>query len=281
MPPRVLGVPHMHPFRKSFRGGAVLAIALAALVLLPGIAWAGNDPGLPAPAVPEGGAGQLGSMLGTGGSGSGSVTPNEQQGMDPADPASPTPPTFSPGDFGMSSECQAHVQADLTKAIQDIPATIQAIVDAIVAGLGSGAASPPTISIFDPQSGVTFIIQFLGSGQAPIVSSNPPDLLIVEDLQRLASDLQTYCSPSAQTTSGQTAATQSSAPVAAQAAVTTAAPPAPTTAAVAAAYPGYAPTGGRPAGPDPFALAGAGLLLVGGAGSTAYRLHRRATRLRG
>lgn len=213
---------------------------------------------------------------GTAGSNGDSFTPNAQSG---ADPAAPAAPSFSPPG-GFSPECQAHVQADLTKAIQDVPATIQAIVNAIMSGLGR-PPSPPTISITDPVSNVTYIIQFLSSSQPPTISSNPPDLPTLDDLQKLAADMQQFCSPQQPTASGQSTAPQSSAPVAAPAAATTSAPPAPTTAAVAAAYPGYAPTGGRPSGSGPLAVVGAGLLLVGGAGSTAYRLHRHAARHRG
>ena len=285
----------MHRFRspRSLTRSAVLGAVLGVVVLLPGVAWAGGASGLPAPPTDQLGSvtGPVGNALGgstagqSGASGAGAPNGNTapSAGTQQTNPSSslPAPPSqLDPSQLqqllaalGISQDCSAAVQKDLQNAIQDLPATVQAVVDAIVSQLPSGPPPNP-ISATDPATGATVLLQQLGNGRPPTFSSpNPSELPTVKDLQQLVTDLQTKCQPAPPTAGGSQLPPSPQQPVSASQPQ----PPAPP-AAQPVNYPGYAPTGAppvRPSGGVP--LAGlVGVVLLSAAGAASYRMVFRA-----
>lgn len=285
----------MHRSRsaRSLIRGAVVGVALAVVAFLPGVAWADDGSGLPAPPTDPLGSltGTVGSVLGgtSGGQAGapGAAAPNADPapdaGTQQTSPSLPAPPSqLDPSQLqqlltalGISKDCSDAVQKDLQNAITDLPATVQAIVDAIVSQLPAPPSSPLTAT--DPQTGATVLLQQLGSGQPPQFSSpDPSELPTVKDLQQLVTDLQTKCQPAPPTLPGsgpQPPPPPQQQPVSAPQPETPAPPP-----AQPVSYPGYAPTGAPPVHPsDGVPLAGlAGIVLLSAAGAASYRMVFRA-----
>ena len=279
---------------RSLSRGAVLVVAVAVVALLPGVAWAGDGSGLPAPPTDQLGSvtGAAGTLLGGTAGGQNSAPGVAAPNADPAQGAgtqqttqsSPLPPPPSQLDpsqlqqllaaLGISQDCSAAVQKDLQQTIQDLPATVQAIIDAIVSQLPAGPLPNPT-SLTDPQTGATVIMKSLGNGQPPTFTApKPPDLPIAKDLQQLVDDLQKKCQPSLPT---QPPSGGSPLPPPPQQPVSAPQPP-PAPAAQPVSYPGYAPTGAPPvhsAGGVPLAAL-AGIVLLSAAGAASYRMVFRA-----
>jgi hypothetical protein len=280
--------------RRSLARGAALAVALVVAVL-PGVAWAGDGSGLPTPPTDPLGsvAGSVGSVLGgstPGGqaSGPGAAAPNADPapnaGTQQTSPSLPAPPSpLDPSQLqqllaalGISEDCSAAVQKDLQNLIADLPASVQAIIDAIVSQLPSGPLPNP-VQLTDPQSGATVIMKSLGNGQPPTFTApKPPDLPIAKDLQQLVDDLQNKCKPSLPSNppsgGSQLPPPQQQQPISAPQ------PQAPAPAAQPVSYPGYAPTGAPPVDPSddvPLAVLAA-IALLSAAGALSYRMVFRA-----
>lgn len=285
---------HRSHLPKSVLRGAVLGVVLAVVALLPGVAWAGTDPVLPAsPADPVGSVtGTVGGVVGgivPGQAGApGAAAPNaapapgaatQQAGTGPSLP--PPPPLDASqlqqllAALGISKECSTAVQKDIEQTIADLPATVQAIIDAIVSQLPPGPPPIGSITLSDPQSGASVIMHILGSGQpSTFTPPAPPDLPIAKDLQQLVTDLQTKCQPSPPTTPP---AADTPAPPPQEQPVSST-QPAPAPPAQPVSYPGYAPTGAPPAhSSDGLPLAAlAGIVLLSAAGAASYRMVFRA-----
>jgi hypothetical protein len=255
------------------------------LVLVPGLAQAGDEP------LPQDPAAALlgGDDTGTGDTGTqeGAVTP-------------PAPPTLPP-------ELQAALEAavsQLTDALgvpEDCATGIQTAIELIIAGL---TEPPPGLEpvLTDIQS----LLEALATGTPPdptalqgladdiqdlltggtttttttttAASSTTPaeDPALVQGLKLLAKTLQEDCQPTQAASSTSRPATSSSSGVAA--ATTSAAPTSPSTQAVV--YLGYAPTGGEvvdeASATGPLATLGGAVLLLGAATAVGYRRRARA-----
>ena len=251
----------MHRFvsSRSLVRAAVVAVALV-VGLLPGVAWAGDGSGLPtAPSDPVGSVtGALGTVLGgtTGGQGSapGAAAPNAAPAPGAAaqqadtGPSLPPPPPLDASQLdqllaalGISKECSTAVQADLQKAIADLPATVQDIIQEIISQLPPPPVPIPIpITVTDPTTLSSVTMQQQGAGQAPTFSSpNPSELPTLKDLQQLVDDLQNKCQPKPPPAPGSPPPPQQQ-PVSAPQPEAPAPPP-----AQPVSYPGYAPTGAR------------------------------------
>jgi hypothetical protein len=275
------------PFRKPLRL-LVPAAVLGAVVLVPGVAWAGDSTGDdPLGTVTAPLQDALGGGTATGATGDGTpelpadtpipcVTPGVPPGCTPADGGEPaTPPGGLPDDsalrdafieglgkLGISADCVNGVFdgfENLLEALQNQdPEQLPALVDELVSALQNQ----------DPTAFADYL-QNNDVGQA---------------LQGLATTLQKECMPAPPTSEG--SHNPPPPPAAAQPVVPAAQPAAPPAAAPAAqpvSYPGYAPTGGIPeesSSPVPLAVLG-GVVLLSGVGAAGYRMSSRAARSRG
>ena len=276
------------PSRRSsvrpFRAGRTLFVAgvTAAAVLVPSVAWAADGDGTtdPSSAVTTV-EGTVGGLLGTGQSGTDAGTAGDQTTTSSSSAATPTLPPLDLSQLdallaqaGISTECSTSVQADIQQLIADIPATAAQLLQEILGQLGGGTGLP--VPLTDPASGKQVLMTLVQDGPTAIPklsATDPTELALVTDLQKLLTDLLTKCVPAPPTLPA--APTTSSAPVTSQAPETT----------QPVSYLGYAPTGGS--GPDggsgtpALAVLGGGLLLAGGAGATWYGVRSRAARAKG
>jgi hypothetical protein len=286
-------------------GGAVL--------LVPGVAIAGDDPpnpadlanqvqdavtggtgsgGVPTGGLPTGGTDPAGGLPTGGTDPAGGTDPSGGTGSGTAEAPAPAPPDgLDPSALqplfdalGISPECSAAMQEDFQGVIDSVPLTVQAIIDAIVSQLPAGGLPSPT-EFSDPASGATVLMAPAEGGQPPtFTAEDPPSLPVVDALQKMFADFQALCVP-APPTEGASQPPTSPGPALQPPA---AAPPAPAPAPAPAApqpvtYPGYAPTGGTPdvwTGPVPLAAL-AGVVLVSAAAAVGYRVSLRGTRSRG
>jgi hypothetical protein len=263
----------------------VPAVVVGAVALAPGVASAGDDPPNPTDLVDQvqdavtGGtvpAGGSDPATASGQSAEESPLPEPPEGLDP----SALQPLFDA--LGLSPECTAAMQEDFQGVIDSIPATVQAIIDAIVDQLPTDGLSSPT-EITDPESGATVLLAPAQGGEPPsFTAEDPPALPVVDALQKMFDDFQELCVPAPPAPGGNPPPPPGghvSPGVAPPAPPPAAAPPAPQP----VSYPGYAPTGGTPeesASPLPLAALG-GLVLLSGAVAAGYRMSSSGARSRG
>jgi hypothetical protein len=286
------------------RGGRWLALGVAAAVLVvPGVAYAdpAPDPGavVPPATVPGPVGDALGQLTNQTQQGSGNQsrstdsTPDQQQAIpqDTTTQDTPAPPTLPPQlqqlldtlqSQSPNPQCSAAIQADLTKLLTDIPTLIQAIVNDLITQLGSG--SPPS-----PEEILAQLQDLLGQlqGQQPgqqqaaaaDPSASPDPGVILADLQQLVTDLTTKCAPAPPSQSPPPPPPGNQPPPAQGVSQPQQAAP--------VSYPGYAPTGTiaatalRPAGDqrssEPVPLSVLGGVLLGSA-AAAVGMRSRARR---
>jgi hypothetical protein len=271
------------PPRRSRR--LVVCGMTAALLVVPGVAYAGDTP---APADPLATVtDQLGGvatgLAGAPAGDTGQSTGTDRSGTVPgsgSEAAAPAAPSLDPAQLqallaqlGVSPDCAAAIKSDLEATLASIPATVQQIITELGDQL--------TELQEDPANGAALLQEALTDligDAAANPGADPSGLPLLTALQQLVEDFLTVCLP--QPAAGTT--TPAPTPTSPAAATTPPAAAAPTSAAPVA-YLGYAPTGtgeedsGSGSGP---AVLGGVLLLTGGAAGS-WMWWRRAASSRG
>jgi hypothetical protein len=291
-------VPKLRPVRPASRRlvHVLTGTVAAAVVLVPGTAWAAGDGASstdPVSGVVQQGNDALTQVVGGALGGDSQTAAGNGSGADPnaavtdAAPAvdTPPPPALPPqlqavlDQLSLSSPCATAIQADLTKTLTDIPSLVTGVLAAL-----QGAGSNP-----DPQTVLAAIGQALGLGELPgntsagdagaadAGSTPTPDL--PADLQQLVKDLSSCLQPPAPTSTPPadnppvTGVDDQGTPPQVVAQPETAQP---------VSYPGYAATGSiapasadHSAGTAPLAALGGGVLLVSAAATAAVRSRAR------
>jgi hypothetical protein len=240
--------------------------------LVNGIPGTTGDTGTTGDAGTTGTTGTTGSIDTTGTTGGSGTTAGDLPALDP----SALQPLFDA--LGIPADCAPTITADFEGLIADIPATVQGLLAELLGQLGGGLPTgglPDVAQVTDPTAGGTVIMQLVGAGHAPDVSSpDPVELPVVTDLQGLFADFLDTCVPSAPAVptlpAGGSQTPSGTVPVASPADAAPVAAPV----QQPATYLGYAPTGGTPAespNPVPLAVLG-GFALVSVLGAAGYRM---------
>jgi hypothetical protein len=264
--------------RSPLRPSRVLVAAglAAAVVLLPGTAFAVDTPSIEDPT-----GAVIGGLTDTGGTGTGTETDgtNDQQTADESG-APELPPELAAAldelaaRLGASQECADGVQASfelIIEGLAEIPAELQAQLEDLLAQLQemSSAGPPDAASLEELETAIEDALAGGAADEAP----DPADSKIVQGLQQLGDTLSGKCMPTA---AGNTESPQPPAATPTQ----TTQQPAQAPAAQPVVYPGYAPTGGagveETSATGPLTALGGTVLLLGAAAAAGHRRRGRA-----